>query len=89
MNEIAGSGIRRAAIAPTALFLSEKGFLNMKSIEYRKEYVKDYLITCSQSWSNQLNLRAGLSHSFAYQLKSPNFIVSLEFHAKTPRRKEI
>jgi len=43
MNEIAGSGIRRAAIAPTALFLCEKGLLNKKSIEYRKEYVKVFL----------------------------------------------
>jgi len=48
MNEIAGSGIRRAAIAPTALFLGEKGLLNKKSIEYQEEYVKDFLHTGSQ-----------------------------------------
>jgi len=47
MNEIAGSGIRRAAIAPTILFLGEKGLLNKKSIEYRKEYVKVFLQTGS------------------------------------------
>jgi hypothetical protein len=45
MNEIAGSGIRRAAIAPTALFLNEKGLLNKKSIEQRGEYVKVFLTT--------------------------------------------
>jgi len=89
LNEIGGSGTRRAAIAPTALFLSEKSLQNKKFIEYRGEYVKVFLNTCSQGWSNQLNPRAGLSHSFAYQLKSPNFIESLESHAKTPRRKEI
>jgi hypothetical protein len=43
MNEIAGSGVRRAASAPTALFLSKKRLLNKKSIEYRKEYVKVFL----------------------------------------------
>jgi len=42
MKEIVGSGIRSAAIAPKALFLSEKRLLNKKSIEYRKEYVKDF-----------------------------------------------
>jgi hypothetical protein len=62
MNEIAGSGIRRAAIAPTALFLGEKGLLNKKSIEYQEEYVKDFLHTGSQGGSKQLKPRAGLSH---------------------------
>jgi len=45
LNEIGGSGIRRAASAPTALFLSEKSLLNKKSIEYREEYVKVFLAT--------------------------------------------
>jgi hypothetical protein len=41
------SGIKGAAIAPKALFLSEKCLLNKKFIEYRKEYVKDFLQTGS------------------------------------------
>jgi hypothetical protein len=47
MKKIVRSGIRSAAIAPTALFLSEKRLLNKKFIEYRKEYVKDFLQTGS------------------------------------------
>jgi len=45
MKETAGSELRSATIAPKALFLSEKRFLNKKSIEYRKEYVKDFFQT--------------------------------------------
>ena len=51
-----------AAIAPTALFLGEKGLLNKKAIEYQEEYVKDFLHTGSQGGSKQLGPRAGLSH---------------------------
>jgi hypothetical protein len=52
MKGFAESGIRSAAIVPMALFLSQKGWLNYKSIEYRMEYVKDFLPTGSPNRSN-------------------------------------
>jgi hypothetical protein len=45
MKDAVGSELRSAAIAPKALSLSEKRLLNKKSIEYRKEYVKDFFQT--------------------------------------------
>ena len=47
MKEFVESSVRSAAIAPTALFLSEKRLLNKKAIKYRREYVKDFLYTGS------------------------------------------
>jgi hypothetical protein len=53
MKEFVESSVRSAAIAPTALFLSEKRLLNKNAIKYRREYVKDFLYT---------GLRIGCDH---------------------------
>jgi len=53
MKGFAGSGIRSAAIAPMALFLSETGLLSDKSIECREEYVKDFLQAGSPDRANR------------------------------------
>jgi hypothetical protein len=45
MKETVGSELGRAAIAPKALFLCENRLPDKKSIEYRKEYVKDFFQT--------------------------------------------